>query len=129
MSNLVLVGPFWTRAEAAEYLGVPPAELAARADVLRFESKWLEETYPALQFQDHEVRVEIAAVVELLGPALPGVAIADWLTRANPALGSATPLEWFNSGQDVNTALSVATADIDETASRMAVGDPLRSVG
>ena len=118
MSDLVLVGPFWTRAEAAEYLGITPNELCARRDVLRLEGQWLEETYPALQFCDHEVRFEVAAVVDFVRSDLRGTAIADWLTRPNPALGSLTPMEWFKTGQDLNTALDVAQADVETEANR-----------
>jgi hypothetical protein len=119
VSDIVLVGPFWTRAEAAEYIGITPQELRARDDVLRLEGRWLEETYPALQFCDHEVRFEVSAVVEFVNPDLSGTAIADWLTRPNPALGSLTPMEWFNSGQDLNTALNVAQADVETEANRI----------
>jgi len=81
VSDIVLVGPSWTRAEAAKCLGIAPGALRARSDILRLEGRWLEETYPALQFTDHEVRVEVSAVVEFAGSDLPGAAIADWLTR------------------------------------------------
>lgn len=118
MSDIVLVGPFWTRAEAAAYLGITPQELRSRNDVLRLEGRWLEETYPALQFCDHEIRFEVSAVVEFVHAYLPGTAIADWLTRPNPALGSLTPMEWFNTGQDLNTALHVAQADVETEANR-----------
>lgn len=119
MSDVVLVGPFWTRAETAEYLGITPHELRGREDVLRLEGRWLEETYPALQFCNHEVRFEISAVVEFVSSDLSGTAIADWLTRPNPALGSLTPIEWFNTGQDLNIALNVAQADTTTEAYRV----------
>ncbi|MDJ0925529.1 MAG: DUF2384 domain-containing protein [Acidimicrobiia bacterium] len=119
MSDIVLVGPFWTRAETAEYLGIAPEDLQARRDVLRLEGRWLEETYPALQFAGREVRYDVAVIVESLRDELPGTAIADWLTRPNQALGALSPLQWFDSGQDVNTALQVAHADIESAASRV----------
>ena len=119
MSDLVLFGPFWTRAQAADYVGVSADELASRPDVLKLEGRWLEETYPALQFHDHTIRYDVAAVVEVLGDQLPGEAIADWLTRPNLALGSLTPMQWFDSGQDVEAALRVAVADIAVAAARM----------
>lgn len=118
MSDIVLVGPFWTRDEAAEYLSIAPEELRARNDVLRLEGRWLEETYPALQFAANGIRFEISAVVEHVGTDLPGIAIADWLTRPNPALGAMTPMEWFNAGQDLNTALNVAAADVEVETDR-----------
>jgi hypothetical protein len=119
VSNVVLVGPFWTRAETAEYLGIAPAEVRSREDLLRIEGHWLEETYPALQFADHEVRFEIASVVEFLCGQLPGQAIADWLTRSNEALGALTPMQWFDTGNDVNIALHAARADVDAAADRV----------
>ena len=119
MSDVVLVGPFWTRSQTAEYLGVSAEEVRNRADILRIEGRWLEETYPALQFVDHEVRFDVAAVVDLVGTQLPGSAIADWLTRPNPALGALTPLQWFDGGQDVNTALRVAQADVEAAQARV----------
>lgn len=119
MSDVVLVGPFWTRAETAEYLGISPTAVRSRTDILRIEGHWLEETYPALQFADDEVRYEVAMVVELLGDQLPGHAIADWLTRPNEALGALTPMQWFDTGSDVNTALSVAQAGVETAADRV----------
>ena len=124
MSDIVLVGPFWTRSEAADYLGITPGQLCARSDVLRIEGHWLEETYPALQFCDHEVRFEVAALVEFVSPDLPGAAIADWLTRPNPALGTLTPMQWFETGQDLNAALNVAQADVEAAADRIASRRP-----
>ncbi len=119
MSDVVLVGPFWTRAETADYLGMAISEVVARDDLLRIEGHWLEETYPALQFADHEVRFEISSVVEFLDGQLPGQAIADWLTRSNSALGALTPMQWFDAGHDLNTALDVAQADVESAAARV----------
>ena len=120
VSDVVLVGPFWTRAETADYLGIDISEVPSRDDLLRIEGHWLEETYPALQFADHQVRFEISSVVEFLGGQLPGQAIADWLTRPNPALGALTPMQWFDAGNDINLALNVALADVDSAAARIA---------
>ena len=119
VSDVVLVGPFWTRAETADYLGIAPSDVRSRDDLLRIEGHWLEETYPALQFADHEVRFEIASVLEFLGDQLPGQAIADWLTRSNEALGALTPMQWFDAGNDINTALNVAQADVGASAHRV----------
>ena len=119
MSDVVLVGPFWTRVETANYLGISAAEVRLRDDILRIEGHWLEETYPALQFAAHEVRFEVASVVEFLREQLPGQAIADWLTRSNVALGALTPMQWFDAGNDLNTALHVAQADVEMEAARV----------
>jgi len=123
MSDVVLVGPFWTRSEAASYLGITSDELLKRTDVVRLEGRWLEETYPALQFRDHEVRHEIATVVEAVGEELTGAAIADWLSRANPLLGTMSPIDWFNAGLSLKTALTAIQADAEDAKRR--VGAPV----
>lgn len=119
MSDLVLVGPFWTRSEAASYLGISSSELLERTDVVRIEGRWLEETYPAIQFHDHEIRHEVATVVESIGDELPGAAITDWLTRTNPLLGTMSPIDWFDAGLSLDTALQAIQADAEEARSRV----------
>ena len=119
MSDLVLVGPFWTRSEAASYLGISPDTLRERTDVVRIEGRWLEETYPALQFEDHEVRFEISTIVKAIGMELPGAAIADWLSRSNPLLAAMTPLDWFDAGLSLQTALTAVMEDLDEARRRV----------
>ena len=119
MSDLVLVGPFWTRSEAASYLGISADSLCERTDVLRIEGRWLEETYPALQFEDHEVRHEVSAIVKAVGNELPGAAIADWLCRSNPLLAAMTPLAWFDAGLSLRTALTAIHEDADAARSRV----------
>ena len=118
MSDLVLVGPFWTRSEAATYLGIAADELCERNDVIRIEGRWLEETYPALQFRDHDVRHEISTLVEVIGNELPGAAIADWLCRSNPLLGAMTPLAWFDAGLSLQQALAAIQEDADSARER-----------
>ena len=119
MSDVVLVGPFWTRSEAASYLGITGDELLARSDVVRLEGRWLEETYPSLQFRDNDVRHEVAAIVAAVGDELPGTAIADWLCRSNPLLGAMSPIEWFNAGLNLQTAMTAVFADVDAAAQRV----------
>ncbi|MDJ0663506.1 MAG: hypothetical protein QNJ75_03025 [Acidimicrobiia bacterium] len=119
MSDLVLVGPFWTRSEAASYLGISAEALCERTDVVRIEGRWLEETYPALQFEDHEVRHEVSTIVEAVGRELPGAAIADWLSRCNPLLAAMTPLEWFDAGLSLQTALTAIHEDAEAVRSRV----------
>lgn len=119
MSDLVLVGPFWTRSEAASYLGISAEDLCRRSDVVRIEGRWLEETYPAAQFTDHEVRYEVATIVETVGDDLPGAAIADWLSRPNPLLGGMTPLAWFDAGLSLQTAVTAIHANIDDARKRV----------
>lgn len=120
MSDVVLVGPFWTRAEAASYLGITGAELLERTDVVRLEGRWLEETYPALQFRDNDVRHEVATIVATVGDDLPGAAVADWLTRANPLLGAMSPIDWFNAGLSLKMALQAIQEDSEDAKARVA---------
>ena len=127
MSDLVLVGPFWTRSEAASYLGISEDALCERTDVVRIEGRWLEETYPALQFQDHEVRHEVSTIVEAVGRELPGTAIADWLSRSNPLLAAMTPLAWFDAGLSLQTALTAIYEDMDAARSRVNGRSQVRS--
>jgi hypothetical protein len=119
MSDLVLVGPFWTRSEAASYLGIEADDLCKRTDVVRIEGRWLEETYPAIQFADHEVRYEVSTIVEALGDELPGAAIADWLCRSNPLLGGMSPLAWFDTGLSLQTALTAIHEDLEDARQRV----------
>ena len=119
MSDVVLVGPFWTRSEAASYLGITGDELLERPDVVRIEGRWLEETYPALQFRDNEVRHEVATIVEAVGDQLPGTAIADWLSRTNPLLGTMSPIDWFNAGLSIKSALTAIQADVVDARQRV----------
>ena len=121
MSDVVLVGPFWTRSEAASYLGITANELLDRTDLVRLEGRWLEETYPAIQFHDNDVRYEVAAIVEAVGDELPGAAIADWLSRSNPLLGAMSPIEWFNAGLNLQTAMTAVFADVDAAKRRIGI--------
>jgi hypothetical protein len=119
MSDVVLVGPFWTRSEAASYLGISDDDLLRRSDVVRLEGRWLEETYPAFQFRDNEVRHEIATIVSAVGSELPGAAIADWLCRVNPLLGAMSPIDWFEAGLSLKSALTAVHADIEDARRRV----------
>jgi hypothetical protein len=120
MSDVVLVGPFWTRAETASYLGLTGSQLLQRRDLVRLEGRWLEETYPAFQFSDRTVRHQVAAIVEETGDDLPGTAIADWLCRSNPLLGAMSPIAWFAAGLSVKTAITAIHADLEEVRRRVA---------
>jgi hypothetical protein len=119
MSDIVLVGPFWTRSEAASYLGISGGDLRQRTDVLRVGGHWLEETYPAFQFRDGDVRHEVAAILEEAGDELTGAAIADWLSRANPMLGTMSPIAWFDAGLSLKTALTAIHADLEDIKQRV----------
>ena len=119
MSDLVLVGPFWTRSETAAYLGITNEQLRKRTDVVRIEGRWLEETYPSFQFAHQEVRHEISTIVEVVGDELPGAAIADWLCRSNPLLGTMTPLAWFEAGSSLQTALTALQEDVAAARARL----------
>jgi len=119
--EIVLVGPFRTRSQAAHDLGCSGECLLDRDDVLRIGARLSQEVYPAFQFEHHQVRADVAAVVHtMLQNNVTGAVIADWFVHPHPHLGGATPLEWLNHGrpgEDVDEAarLSMSTLQ-DETA-------------
>ncbi|MGZ8754694.1 MAG: hypothetical protein ACXW15_05850 [Acidimicrobiia bacterium] len=107
--EIVLVGPFLTRDEATHDLGCDDECLLHRDDVLRIGARLSQEVYPAFQFEDHHVRVDIAAVVEMLiGNDVTGAVISDWLVHSNQDLDGTTPLSWLNRRLSVETVLEAA---------------------
>ncbi len=110
MSEVVLTGHFWTRGEAARRAVMSPHELLVHRGLLRLGGTWLEEVYCAFQFNEHGVREDVAAVVEVLEAHLDAATIADWIVRPNPGLATLSPLSWLDGGRSLDTALKVARA-------------------
>lgn len=111
--DIVLVGPFWTRLETTEELRCDADCLLHRDDVLRIGARLSEEVYPAFQFDHHQVRRDVAAVVELLlQNDVTGAVISDWLVHPNPDLGDATPLNWLDEGRTEREVLESARRSI-----------------
>ncbi len=94
MSQLVLQGPFLTRAQAARRARVPAPLLVHRPDLLRVGGRWLQEAYFAFQFDADGVRPELGYVVQNLNGTSTDVEIADWLVRPNRSLDNSTPLRF-----------------------------------
>jgi hypothetical protein len=112
-TQIVLLGPFWTRSKTIHDLGCSAESLLNRRDVLRIGARMSEEVYPAFQFQHHQVREEIGTVVELLiRHDVTGAVICNWFVHANPDLDGIKPLEWLNRGRPRETVLDSARRSI-----------------
>ncbi len=112
-SEIVLVGPFWTRSQAADDLGCSDTCLLDRSDVLRIGARLSQEVYPAFQFQQHQVRGDIAGITQLmLQHDVTGAVISDWFVRSHPDLGGSTPLQWLDHGRPERTVAKTARASI-----------------
>lgn len=108
MRELVLLGPFLTRADAAARSGLSPHDIAARPDLLRIGKPPLDEAYFAFQFGPTGIRRELGAVVLALKGRCDDLVIADWLLRPNPRLRNGSPLTWLREGGDYHRAVEAA---------------------
>ena len=117
MSQLVLQGPFLTRAQAARRAGVPAQLLVHRPDLLKVGGSWLQEVYFEFQFDPDGVRPELGRVVQSLKPKRSDVVIGDWLARSNRSLGHASPLRFLNSGGSVERVIEVGEREVPTIAS------------
>ena len=97
MSARILQGPFLTRAQAARCAGIPAGLVAYRPDLLRVESRWLQEAYFGFQFDRSGVRPDLGSVVHELKREYSDIEIADWLVRPNQALGYSSPLKYLRT--------------------------------
>ena len=111
MSQLVLQGPFLTRAQAARRARVPASLLVHRPDLLRVGGRWLQEAYFAFQFDADGVRPDLGYVVHNLKGKCPDVEIADWLVRPNRSLDNSTPLRFLRSSGAVDRVMAAAERD------------------
>lgn len=100
MSELVLVGHFLTRHDAAERAGIPDDEVTQRPDLLRIGGRFLEEVYFEFQFNRHGIRRDLGSVVQTLRWDFDDEVVADWLARPNETLGQMSPLGWVAAGHD-----------------------------
>ena len=116
MSELILQGPFFTRAQAARRAGVPAQLLRHRPDLLKVGGGWLQEVYYAFQFDPDGVRPDIGRVVQCLRGRRPDVEIGDWLARPNRSLHHASPLRFLNSGGSVEEVIAVAESQVPPPA-------------
>lgn len=110
MHELILLGPFLTRVDAARYTRLDPLELAHRPDLLRIGSPPLDEAYFGFQFDQHAVDEKVGAVVLALKGHHTDLEIADWMVRPNRALGGSSPLRWLREGGRHERALDASHA-------------------
>lgn len=96
MTGRVLLGPFLTRADAAEHAGLTPAAIRVRPDLIRIGGRLLPEVYCRFQFGGTGIRRDIGTVVLTMRGDCDDLTIADWLVRPNPALHGNTPLAHLN---------------------------------
>lgn len=100
MSEVILVGHFLTRHDAAVRAGIPEEEVVQRPDLLRIGGTYLQEVYFEFQFNGHGIRRDLGTVVEQLRWSFDDEVVADWLARPNETLGQMTPLGWVAAGHD-----------------------------
>ena len=110
MTKRVLIGHFLTRTQAAQQAHTGLLEVQLRPDLLRLSGLWLEETYLGFQFDERGTLREIGDVVLSLKGRHADVAIADWLARSHPLLGSMSPLAWIQSGRRREAILDAAAS-------------------
>jgi hypothetical protein len=125
VSELVLQGPFLTRAQAARRAGVSAQVLVHRPDLLKVGGGWLQEVYFEFQFDPDGVRRDLGRVVQSLKPQRSDVVIGDWLVRPNRSLGHATPLRYLNGGGSVEQVVDVGEREVPTIASPR-IADHLR---
>jgi hypothetical protein len=105
VSELVLKGPFLTRAQAARASGLPASLLPDRPDLLHIRSEFSQEAYFAFQFDDHGIRPDVARVVRVMREHADEITLADWLVRPNPELAGLSPLSYLNRRGAVDRVL------------------------
>jgi hypothetical protein len=108
MHELILLGPFLTRADAARYARLDPLELAHRPDLLHIGKPPLNEAYFGFQFHLHTVDPGVAEVVLALKGSHDDLVIADWLVRPNRGLRGSAPLAWLSEGGSSARAVEAA---------------------
>ena len=109
MTEHVVLGPCLTRAEAARRAGTNSAELRHRPDLVRLGGRWLQETYPAFQFDGRGVHPGLGRVVMAMRGRCTGIELADWLVRPNRLLDNASPLVWLRNGHGSDRVLAAAS--------------------
>ncbi len=104
--GLLLIGSCWTRAQVAHHLALSATAVASHPHLLRIDGPLCyDAAYPVLQFDEHGVRLDVAVVGMLALRRVPDDEVCDWLVRANPALGGASPLRWMDAGASLQAVL------------------------
>lgn len=115
MTELVLQGPFLTRAQAARRAGISAQVLVHRPDLLKVGGSWLQEVYFDLQFDRAGVRPDLGRVVQGLKPQRSDEVLGDWLVRPNRLLGHASPLRYLNGGGSVERVVEAGEREMPTT--------------
>ncbi len=109
--DTILLGPFYTRHEAAHRAQLSAAELIERDGLIRLAGRFsVEEAYFAFQFDVGGIRPDVAAAVTHLEQQLDPCRAADWLARPHPELAGRAPLEWLRSGGRLDMVLGLIGA-------------------
>jgi hypothetical protein len=108
MSGEILAGPFLTRSEVAERLGVSGLDVAGRHDLLRIGGRFREEVYFEFQLAGNEVRRDVGRIVLAMKGRCTDAQIADWLVRPNNELKGISPLRWLDSMRSEGRLLRLA---------------------
>ena len=112
----VLLGPFFTRHEAAQRAHLPPTQLLEHDGLIRLAGSFsVEEAYFAFQFDGSGIRSDVATVVETLERRFDACRSADWLARPHSDLNGKAPLEWLRTGGRPDAVLELA-GHLDESA-------------
>lgn len=109
--GVTLVGPFWTRRQAAAYLGLIPGDVRDQRNLLRVVGALSrEEVYPSLQFAGGAVRREATFLARLLTRRVTDVEACDWLVRPRRSLDNRTPIDWLARDGDVDRIMGCLPA-------------------
>jgi hypothetical protein len=94
---LLLIGHCWTGLRVSRHLGLSLPAVCGHPHLLRLDGPLCAEAaFPQLQFDDEGVRLDVAVAGMLARRRVADDVVCDWLVRANPALGGATPLAWMD---------------------------------
>ena len=111
----LLLGPFFTRHEAARHAQLQPVQLLEHNGLIRLAGTFsVEEAYFAFQFDGSGIREDVASVVEVLNGRFDPCRSADWLARPHSDLNGKAPLEWLRSGGRLEIVLELA-GQLDES--------------
>ncbi|MCB2223802.1 MAG: hypothetical protein KQH83_06460 [Actinobacteria bacterium] len=104
--GLLLIGHSWTRGAVAAHLGISPDAVAAHPHLIRIEGPLCyDAAYPALQFDEDGVRLDVAVVGMLARRRVATDEVCDWLVRPSARLGGTPPLVWLDTIGSVQPVL------------------------
>lgn len=111
--EIVSIGHFLTRSEAAHLLGVPARTLLSMDNLLRLGGRVaIQEVYPGFQFRNREAFEAFREVVHRFGHTDPWL-VLGWLNRRRTEFGGHSAVEWLHEGRDVSKVLQLAERAAD----------------